>query len=186
MNLVDTILNEQNGAAARQLQSEFGLQPDQTRSALAALVPALAAGLQRNAGSAGGLEDLLTALSSGGHAQYVEKPTTLGRPETIEDGNGILSHVFGTKGVSRQVASRAAGQTGLGESLLKRMLPVVATLVMGTLARRTTPSLERGAPGSTGPDAGGLMGLLGATLDQNRDGSMVDDVIGILGRTLSR
>jgi hypothetical protein len=30
------------------------------------------------------------------------------------------------------------------------------------------------------------MGLLGATLDQNRDGSMVDDVIGILGRTLSR
>jgi hypothetical protein len=185
MNLVDTILNQQNGAAARQIQTEFGVEPEQTRSALTALVPALAAGLQRNAQSAGGLEDLLSALSSGGHAQYVEDPDTLGRPETIEDGNGILSHIFGTKGVSRQVASRAAAQTGLGESLLKRMLPVVATLVMGTLARRTSPSLERGTP-ATGAAAGSLMGLLGATLDQNRDGSMVDDVIGILGRTLSR
>jgi hypothetical protein len=186
MNLVDTILNEKNGAAARQIGSQFGLEPEQTRSALAALVPALTAGLQRNAQSAGGLEDLLSALSSGGHAEYIEEPDTLGQPETIEDGNGILSHVFGTKGVSRQVASRAAAQTGLGESLLKRMLPVVATLVMGTLARRTSPSLERGAPASTGAAASGLMGLLGATLDQNRDGSMVDDVIGILGRTLSR
>ena len=186
MDLVDTILNQQNGAAARQIQSQFGLEPGETRSALAALVPALAAGLQRNAQSSEGLQGLLTALSQGGHSQYVDDPSTLSQPETIEDGNGILSHVFGTKGVSREVASRAAAQTGLGESVLKQMLPVVATLVMGTLARRTSPSLERGTPESTGTAAGGILGLLGATLDQNRDGSMVDDVIGILGRTLSR
>lgn len=181
MNLVETILNQQNGAAVRQIESQFGLEPQQSRSALAALVPALAVGLQRNAQSAGGLESLLAALSSGGHEQYVEDPTTLELPETLEDGNGILSHVFGSKDVSRQVASRAAAQTGLGADLLKRMLPMVATLVMGTLARRTS---RQGPTASAG--AGGIMDLLGGALDQNRDGSMVDDVIGILGRTLGR
>lgn len=53
---------------------------------------------------------------------------------------------------------------------------------MGTLARKTS---QQGMPASAGP-GGGLMGLLGGVLDQNRDGSMVDDVIGILGRTLGR
>ena len=184
MNLLETILNQQNGAAVRQIESQFGLEPEQTRSALAALVPALAVGLQRNAQSADGLQELLSALSSGQHEQYVEDPTTLELPETIADGNGILSHVFGNKDVSRQVATRAAAKTGLGADLLKRMLPMVATLVMGTLARRTSHAGAQGMPGSGG--AGGLMGLLGGALDQNRDGSMVDDVIGILGRTLGR
>lgn len=184
MNLVDTILSQQNGAAVRQIESQFGLETEQTRSALAALVPALAVGLRRNAQSADGLQGLLSALSTGGHEQYVEDPTTLELPETIEDGNGILSHIFGNKDVSRQVAKRAAVQTGLGADLLKRMLPMVATLVMGTLARRTSQADAQGMPASGG--AGGLMGLIGGVLDQNRDGSMVDDVIGILGRTLGR
>ncbi|MEO8349503.1 MAG: DUF937 domain-containing protein [Acidobacteriota bacterium] len=184
MNLVETILNQQNGAAVRQIESQFGLEPQQSRSAIEALVPALAVGLQQNAQSAGGLQELLAALSSGGHEQYVEDPTMLERAETLEDGNGILSHVFGNKEVSRQVASRAAKQTGLGADLLKRMLPMVATLVMGTLARRTSQAGAQGTTESGG--AGGLMGLLGGALDQNRDGSMVDDVIGILGRTLGR
>ena len=76
------------------------------------------------------------------------RPDDLELPETVDDGNGILSHVFGNKNVSRQVASRAAGRTGIGADLLKRMLPMVATLVMGTLARRTS-----GAAASRRPQA---------------------------------
>jgi hypothetical protein len=187
LNLVETILEQQNGAAVRKIGSQFGLEPEQTRSALDALVPALAAGLQRNAQSPDGLQSLLSALASGQHVQYVENPTTLEQPETIEDGNGILSHVFGNKDVSRQVAARAAARTGLGADLLKRMLPMVATLVMGTLAKRTSPAGSRTMPRTAAPAAAdGLMGLLGGALDQNRNGSMVDDVIGILGRTLGR
>ena len=90
------------------------------------------------------------------------------------------------KAVSREVANRASAQTGLSETLLKRMLPVVATLVMGTLARRTSPKRALETPESASTAGDSLMGLLGDTLDQNRDGSMVDDVIGILGRTLGR
>jgi hypothetical protein len=56
------------GAAVRQLGTQVGLAPDLATTALSALVPALAAGFQRNLQSQGGLESLMTALSSGNHA----------------------------------------------------------------------------------------------------------------------
>ena len=186
MNILETILQSQNGNAVRQLGDQFGLQPDQTQAALAALVPALAAGFQRNMTSQGGLESLTSALASGQHQRYLDDAGSLTESSSFQDGNGILAHVFGNKDVSRQVAARAAARTGLGADLLKRMLPMVATLVMGTLARRTSRTGAQSLPGAGGPAAGGLMDLLGGALDQNRDGSMVDDVIGILGRTLGR
>ena len=57
------------------------------------------------------------------------------------------------------------------------MLPVVATLVMGGLSKRAA-AVPSGASETT---AGGFLSSL---LDQNRDGSMADDVVGILGRFL--
>ena len=41
-----------------------------------------------------------------------------------------------------------------------------------------------GSPTSTGrrQDAGSLLGMLTPMLDSNRDGSIVDDVMGMLGR----
>ena len=101
MNMLDAIIGAQNGAAVSQIGGQVGLEKDQTTSALAALVPALAAGLQRNAESAGGLESLLGALAGGRHAQYLDDPASIGRPDSIADGNGILGHVFGSKDVSR-------------------------------------------------------------------------------------
>jgi hypothetical protein len=184
MNLLDLISNAQGGAAVQEIGSQLGLGQQQTTTALAALVPALAAGFQRNAQSTGGLDGLVSALSHGQHSQYLDNPTVLGRADSISDGNGILGHVFGSKDVSRQVASRAAAQTGLSEDVLKRMLPMVAALMMGAMARQATQGGGRLA--QPAPAGGGLMGMLGATLDQNRDGSMIDDVIGLLGRSFSR
>ena len=178
MNILDAILNAQDGAAVPQLGRQFGLEPEQTQSALAALVPALAAGLQRNM-MGGGLEGLATALSTGGHERYVNDPGSLTDAATTADGNGILGHIFGTKDVSRQVAQRAADQTGIDATILKRMLPLVAALAMGGLSRQTTAAgAGSGAPG--GPAS--LMAMLSPLLDQNRDGSIADDVIGMAGR----
>jgi len=184
MNLVDLISNAHGGAALQEIGSQLGLGQQQTTMALAALVPALAAGFQRNAQRSSGMDGLLSALSNGQHSRYLDNPAVLGRADSITDGNGILGHVFGSKDVSRQVATRAAAQTGLSEDVLKRMLPMVAALMMGAMARQATQGGGRLAqPASAG---GGLMGMLGATLDQNRDGSMIDDVIGLLGRSFSR
>jgi hypothetical protein len=185
MDILQTILNTQDGGAVRQLGSQFGLPPEKTQSALSALVPALAAGLQRNMSSEGGLQGLLSALTTGGHERYLEDPSSLSDPETTQDGNGILSHLFGSKDVSRQVAQRASDQTGIAVGTLKQMLPLVAAMVMGGLSRNTEAAPEAGFPAAPAR-AGGLMAMLTPLLDRNRDGSMIDDVIGMAGSVFGR
>ena len=123
MNILEAILNAQNGAAAQQAGSQVGLSPDQTNAALAALVPALAAGFQRNVQSEGGLDTLLSTLASGRHTQYVDNPAVLGDPTTVDDGNGILGHLLGSKEVSREVANQPAFRRVLAE--LFRMVEIV-------------------------------------------------------------
>ena len=176
MNILEAIMNAQNGAAAQQAGSQVGLSPEQTNSALAALVPALAAGFQRNMQNEGGLDNLVSALSSGAHGKYVDNPAILGDPTAVDDGNGILGHLFGSKEVSREVANRASAQTGINPAILKQLLPLAASLMMGAMAKRHASS--RSMPAGLGQSGGGLMDMLAPMLDQNRDGSIVDDVIG--------
>ena len=181
MNVLEAILAAQNGGAVRQLGQQFGLGEDQTTAALSALVPALAAGFSRNAQQEGGLSSLSAALAGGRHSQYLDDLSSLQQPETAADGNGILGHIFGSKDVSRQVAARAAQSSGVGPDILKQMLPVVAAMVMASMAKRAQAAPSAGGAGLPG---GGLMDMLAPMLDANRDGSMMDDVAGMLGKVL--
>ena len=179
MNILEAMLAAQGGGPTRQLGQQFGLDEGQVSSALSALVPALTAGLQRNMSSPQGLEGLTAALGGGQHQRYLDDVGTLGQADTIADGNGILGHIPGSKDVSRQVASRASAQTGIGEGVLKSMLPVVAAMMMGTMSKQAAGTGGVQASLSSG---GSLLGMLAPMLDSNRDGSMVDDVLGMLGR----
>ena len=173
MNILDSLLNSGDGGAVRQLGAQFGLAPEQAQSALAALVPALMAGFQNNISREGGLDSLASALAGGGHHEYVNNPATLADPATTADGNGILGHIFGSKDVSRQVAQQASAQTGIDPGLLEQMLPVIAALAMGAMSRQ---SQSAGAGTSSG---------LASMLDQNRDGSVADDLLGLAGKLFS-
>jgi hypothetical protein len=155
-----------------------GPNQEQALSAVSNLLPALGQGLARNASSPGGLEGLLGALAGGGHSRYVEDPSTLSQDETVRDGNSILGHILGSKDVSRQVAQQAAPSTGIGADVLKKMLPVVAAMAMGTLSRQVGGP-QNAAASSQG---GGLMGMLGQFMDGNRDGSVVDNVLGMAAK----
>lgn len=173
--ILDMLTGAGGGGAIQQIGQRFGLSEEQTGSALGQLVPALMAGLQQNA-SQGGIESLLGALGSGNHSQYLDEPERLAQDATTQEGNSILGHIFGSKDVSRAVANRASEQTGIGADVIKQMLPVVATMVMGGLSKQTAAAAAQGQPAESG--------LLSSLLDQNRDGSVLDDVAGMLGRFL--
>ncbi len=179
MSLADMLLNAHGGEATALLAQRFGISPDQAVSAVGALAPALASGLQQNAASEGGLQSLLGALLGGQHRRYVENAETLDRPGTIADGNAILGHLLGSKDASRQVASRASEQTGLGTDLLKQMLPVVAAMAMGALTRHTVGQAEDQAPAD-----GGMLGTLGSLLGGGQASSPAGALVGILGRLM--
>lgn len=199
--LLDLLAGATAQPAKQQLGQQFGLSDDVTQQAMAALIPALAAGLKSNASKPGGAEALLDALNRGTHSRYLDDPSLLNRPETRDEGNGILGHLLGSKDVSRSVARRASEKTGLGDDLLKQMLPVVATMVMGSLAKKSeepdTLSQLAGLLGggqSQNSGLGGLLGgllgggrqnqpaqadglgMLGALFDADRDGSAMDDI----------
>jgi len=173
MNLLDMIMSAQNGAAAQQAAQSTGLPPAQAQSAIAALLPAISSALKQNTQNPQGLAGLLGALQGGNHSQYLDNPQMLGQPQTVNDGNAILGHLFGSKDVSRAVAGHAAQKTGIGADILKKMLPLVASMAMGSLSKQTQqPSMQSALTGmaiqhlmgGSGKQASGLGGILQAVM----------------------
>lgn len=178
MDILQAITGAGNGAAVNQLAQQFGLNPQQASAAVSALVPALASGIQKNASTESGLGGLLSALSSGKHQAYVEDTAILAQPATVDDGNAILGHVFGSKEVSRQVATAASAKSGVDAGILKKMLPIVAAMAMGGLGKQVAAS---GGVADPRAAKGGLMSMLEPMVDRNKDGSMLDEISGIVG-----
>lgn len=174
MNLLDMIMSAQNGAAAQQAGAQLGLNQQQSQSAIAALLPAISSALKQNTASPQGLAGLLGALQGGQHEQYLENPQMLGQPQTVNDGNAILGHLFGSKDVSRAVAGHAAQKTGIGADVLKKLLPLVATMAMGSLSKQTRqPDMKSALTGLAmqhlmgGQKKSGLGAILGAVTGAN-------------------
>ncbi len=145
--LYDMLTSAQNGQAVEQMARQFGLSQQQAQEAMAALLPAFSEGLKRNASDPQGVGSFLSALSTGQHARYFEDMQQAFQPAGINEGNGILGHLFGSKDVSRAVAQQAASATGIGQEIMKQMLPALASMIMGGIFKQST---QQKAPGSSG------------------------------------
>lgn len=183
MDLLNVLMNAQGGNLVGELARRHGLEPQQAGAALEKLVPLLAGGVRRNVSQQGGMEALLGALQRGNHGRYLEDTATLDQPETVTDGNAILGHLLGNRETSREVAGHAAASTGIDAGILKQMLPVVATMVMGALSKQASAGGDLDTQRFSGNAQSSPLGsLLTSFLDANRDGSVVDDVLGMLFR----
>ena len=196
MNLTDIL------AQAGGLQSvarDLGLSEDQAAAGADALLPAILGGMKKQAqaqpSGLEGLGGLLGQLGGGGLLEQV-----LGaQPTDPRQGNEVLGQIFGSKDVSRAVADNAASQSGLDSSVLRKMLPLLAMLVTGYMAKQAggagqQPSLGEGSSGlgglmgslgglfgganaGTGAGAPGALGGLSGMLDLNGDGNPLDDIM---------
>jgi hypothetical protein len=172
MNLLEMIMSAQGGASAQQAGAQLGLSQEQSQGAIAALLPAISSALKQNTANPEGLAGLLGALQKGQHDQYLDNPQAVAQPQAVSEGNAILGHLFGSKDVSRAVAGHAAQKTGMDAGILKKMLPMVAAMAMGSLSKQTRqPSMAQGLAGLAlnqvmgGGQKGGLLGgILGSVL----------------------
>lgn len=160
LSLFDMLNNAQNGGAINQMARQFGLSSKQVEDAVAALTPAFSQGLKRNTANPNDLGNFLNALSSGQHAKYFEDATAAFSGQGLEEGNGILGHLFGSKDLSRAVAAQASQATGIGQQVLQQMLPALASMIMGGLFKQSTGQL--GSGGSSNP----LQDILGQMMKQ--------------------
>lgn len=198
MNLTD-ILAQAGGIES--MAKELGIPPAMAKQGADALLPAILGGFKKQAqsggGVAGGLGGLLGQLGGGGLLDAV-----LGSgPTPVSQGNDVLGQIFGSKDVSRDVAGAASAQTGIDSGLLKKMLPMLAMMVAGYMAKQGGQDQQGGQGqqgggglgdlignvlggaigGGAAPSAGGLGGL-GKMLDLDGDGNPLDDILAGLGK----
>lgn len=178
---------------------ELGVSETQAASGAEALIPAILGGFKKQAQAQPtgleGLGGLLGKLGGGGLLDNVLAP----QPTDVSQGNNVLGQIFGSKDVSRAVAQNAASRSGLDPSFLKKMLPMLAMLVAGYMAKRQ----GAGAAEQSSPMSGGLGGLLGgllggrgakpagsggsglaSMLDMNGDGNALDDIMRMAGKAM--
>lgn len=144
-SLFDMLTNAQNGNGIEALARQFNLSQQQTQAAVEALLPAFSQGLKQNTADPYGVGSFLQAMTSGQHAKYFEDPSNAFTPAGMAEGNGILGHLFGSKDLSRAVAGHAAAASGVSQDILKQMLPVLASMIMGGLFKQSTPQAQTGA-----------------------------------------
>lgn len=205
MNITD-ILAQSGGLQS--MARELGVSEGQAATGAAALLPAILGGFKKQAQAQptglDGLGGLLGKLGGGALLDDVVSP----QPTNVARGNDVLGQIFGSKDVSRTVAQSAASTTGLDPALLKKMLPMLAMLVAGYMAKQR----GSGAADASAPSGGGLGGALGGVLggmlggrgagadatpgagsgggglasmlDMNRDGNALDDIMRMAGKIL--
>ena len=137
MGLIETIIKAGGPKAIEHIAQKFGLPANIASQAVGMLMPALSGGLQRNVQTPNGLGALLGALTKGQHEQYLDQPANLASDSAIQDGNGILGHILGGKDASRAVATTVASMLGIDANTVKGMLPMVASMAMGGLAKQS-------------------------------------------------
>jgi hypothetical protein len=166
MNMVDELGRSQNGEAIAAMAKASGLAPAQVQAVLAAVVPELSRAIERNTLSRGGLADLVNALGQGHHAAILDNPAAIATDAIRDDGNAILGHILGSKDASRGVADRAAFTSGVSASVIKMLLPIIASMLMGALSKQTSGGLGEilrriggagSSPGTPSPSGGGAM-----------------------------
>jgi hypothetical protein len=171
---------------------ELGINETEAASGAEALAPAILGGLKKQTQSQpAGLADLgglLGKLGGGGLLDNVVAP----EPTDVSRGNNVLGALFGSKDVSRAVAQNAASQSGLAPDLLKKMLPMVAMLITGYMAKQhATGAPTTGGDGGLGGMLGSLIGGqvassaaqgLGSMVDLNGDGNALDDILRMVGK----
>lgn len=175
MSDVDEILSS---LPIDKIAAQVGEDPEAVEDAAAAAIPALLGGLDANATDPAGAASLLEALG-----QHADKSTD---PADIDaaDGEKVASHIFGAN--QEQVVNQLAG-TGVSSTLVKKLLPILAPIVLSWLASRVLGG--KGGAAASG-DQGGLGGILGEVLkgavagggggkgSVPNAGSIISDVLG--------
>lgn len=198
------ILGQQLGqeAMAGMLAQKTGLDPSTARQAVKIGLPLIVAALARNSADAKGADALSGALARDHDGSLLDNlDGYLKQGGNPSMGDAILGHVLG--GDRSQIEAEVGRETGLDPSVLAKLLPLLAPLVLAYLGRaqrqeqlspgdlsgylnreRATieqagfpgvlpPSQAQPGPRSTIQEQGA--DILSGMLDANKDGSVTDD-----------
>jgi hypothetical protein len=184
MNAITQIITQQLGrGAVSSIAQRLGVSEATANTAVQLAVPLIVAALARNAARPDGAQELHQAINNDHDGSIFDN--IMGYLENPQDANGagILGHVFG--GQQTSIQNNLAQATGMDQSAAGGLLETLAPLVMGAVGQTqqqngldvsglsTMLNNQQEEAQTNAPD---VMSMLGSRLDQNKDGSAVDDL----------
>lgn len=186
MNL-EALLGLLQGQNLGKLAEQIGGTDGQTKNAIMAALPALLGALNKNSNTPEGAQTLNNALEQHDGSVLNNVEGYLQNPD-LKDGAGILNHLFG--GNTQNVANAVSQSSGLDTQGSLKMLETLAPLVLGALGQQKkennldaqgisnlTSNLAANFAGE-----GGIMSMITNLLDANKDGNVMDDLTGMIGK----
>ena len=167
-----------------------GQDTNKTSSVLTMALPVLMKAMERNVSTPQGAEGLMGALSNKHDGSILDNLGDLFRggvnQEVTNDGSKILGHVLGNRqqGVQQVIGQKAGIDAGSVGNILK----VAAPILMGVLGKQSRQQNVR-QPSDLSGLLGGMLGggatrndqsFLEKILDADGDGSVIDDVAGMV------
>ncbi len=196
MNINDLLNSGAGQQIVANISQQFGLDQSQATSAVQAALPMILGGLGRNAQNEQGAESLNNALSQHDPSVLDNVQGFFGNASSAQnEGSKILGHIFGDK-VST-VENGVAQSSGISMAKIGPIIAMLAPLVMSYLNKQKQSNnvtqsgglgdLIGGLAGSMGggnttSQGGGLIGMVTGFLDKDKDGSVIDDIMGMFGK----
>ncbi len=189
-SLIETIGSQLTPQTISGIAGQLGVDERTAQQSVGIALPLLVSALARNTQSRLGAQSLSRALKKDHDGSILaDLPTAVAQYQAGQ-GDGILRHLLGeSRPAVEQTLQRG---TNVDAAQLLMMLAPIVMGVLGQMQQKKKLSsstlaetllAEQKHLGSTNSD---LMGAVTRMLDANSDGSMVDDVIGILGRLSSQ
>ena len=191
MNL-EGILGLLNDKDLGKLSSQLGVNENDVKLGLVSALPAILQALNKNTQTAEGAESLNKALEKHDGSVLNNLSGYLNNPD-LNDGAGILNHLFGNQ--TENVAKAVSKSSGLDSNGSIKMLQILAPLVLGALGKKKKDN-NLDASGldaltsmlalnlGSNEQTSGIMGLVTNLLDSNKDGAIVDDLLGLASKFL--
>ena len=173
------------------VSNETNQPQNKTNEVLTMALPVLMQAMRRNASSQQGAESLLGALNNSKHDGSILD--NLGglfsggvNSDVLSDGSKILGHVLGSS--QQNVTSALSQKSGVDAGSVAQILKVAAPLLMGVLGKQTRQQNISSPSGLEGLLGGLIKGnspqqeqsFLESILDADGDGSVIDDVAGMV------
>lgn len=190
-DLMESIAAQLNGAPLAQISSQLGTDSRATHNAVQAALPLLLGALAKNSAEGDGAQALAGALDRDHDGSILDDLGSFLGAGASSDGAAILGHVLGKR--EPTVEAGIGKATGLQSGQIAQLLQMLAPIVLGYLGRQKR---RQGMSASVLGELLGTqstraqlqnpaLGALASLLDKDDDGTIVDDLGGMLGSFLS-
>ena len=190
MNL-EALLGLLQGQDLGQLAEQVGGNEGQVKNGVMAALPAMLTALSKNTGTEKGAQELNNALETKHDGSILNNLSGYLSNPDLKDGAGILNHLFGSQ--TSNVANAVSQSSRLDTNGSMKMLQMLAPVLMGMLGQQKKQNnldaegignLTSMLASNFGSEAGasGIIDVVTNLLDANKDGNVMDDIMGMVGK----